>query len=280
VLSSPSTAVEVVRVTTFGPTQVLGLAVSAVAAASLAVLVAAWWRRGTDDRWAWWLAVTSSGAELVVRTLAFGPASLGDARLLAVAGRLVTILAAAVAVRTLADDDRGRRIAMGALGALALATVPLAVATGPVLGGAGVTAVTLAVVALAWLAAGRGTTRARVAMAVAGALVLGGLALPPREPPSYDARLDVDGLTLDVTVIPAGREIHVYAWDDAGRPAAIEEVVVRVPATGVRLELFAVSADHHLSYVLEIPDQRPVALVLDARHDGAPVTARWTLEDR
>lgn len=118
-----------------------------------------------------------------------------------------------------------------------------------------------------------------VALAVPAAVALA----PDRVPPHQQTQLAVGALTLDLTVAPARagtNEFHLYAFDADRRPAPVSEVTVAVdgyPDTGH--ELFPVSPDHHLSYVLELPDHAPWTLQVElVDEDGREHTATWALE--
>jgi hypothetical protein len=272
--------VEVARVAAPGPGQWLATALGAVSGgATIVLVVAIWWRRRQGLRWPWWLAAATTGIDLVARAVVVATSASADTRVLALAGRLGLIAAAAVAARTGAVDARTRTIVSGVLGTFALATVPLALAGSARLGVGALSAIVGVLAVGVWLVTRVEATRAVVAVALAATLALGALGVPSRAPRALDARLVAGSVLLDVTLVPAGREMHVYAWDREGRPAAIADVEVVLPASGWRLPLFEVSPDHHLSYVLELPDQRPLELVLEATTDDGRVTAHWTLEE-
>ncbi|MFP4311172.1 MAG: hypothetical protein ACLFS9_04215, partial [Nitriliruptoraceae bacterium] len=99
---------------------------------------------------------------------------------------------------------------------------------------------------------------APLALLVAVAVPLAVVTLPDRVPPHQQDQLTVGSLTLDVTVAPltpGTNEFHVYAFGPDGLPAPLEEVHVEVVGEPTsQHQLFPVSPDHHLSYVLELPD--------------------------
>ncbi len=94
---------------------------------------------------------------------------------------------------------------------------------------------------------------------------------PDRVPPHHQERVVVDGLTLDLTVAPVRpgtNEAHLYALDREGRPAPVSDVHLAVlGVAGSRHEMFEVSPDHHLSYILELPPTPPWTVAFTLRGD-------------
>jgi hypothetical protein len=302
--------VEVLRGTAAGPLLIAAGAVGVVAAVATAVAVPTWWtapRTGSGRRPAAWLlelAFAATTIELVL--LLLDGAGLTDrwpavsvVRLALLLGLAVLprpqrpvvappdppgsdrvarapLLAAGLSLALLATSVLGAPSATGALGtgpralALAAALVLVLVAT------------TIGVVRLGaargGVAAGVGPLVLLLVVAVPAAV---GLA-PDRLPPYRQVQLAVEGVALDLTVAPASpgtNEFHLYAFGPDGRPTTVREVSVEVVGTPTsRHQLFEVSPDHHLSYVLELPPTPPWVLrVRLAGPDGAAREADWTL---
>lgn len=272
--------VEVVRGTVAGLTALAAVLAWAVAAAAIAVLAAAvivlaaagrapaapaaaaaaaaaappTAGRRTVVLPAWALAVAATLTEVVLLLLD-GPWT--DRRPTAALARLLLLVLAAVTAGTL---PRWAELLLAGLGLLTVALgAPLAGDLGGVAGAGAVTLVGAGLsVAVLW---SRGRHRRR-----SGAITLGLVAVlavpaalfawPEPPPPTHRAHLAVDGTVFDVTVAPVapGRnELHLYARDTDGRPVDLTDV--RAQVAGQRpQELFPVTLDHWLSYVLELPD--------------------------
>ena len=211
-----------------------------------------------------------------------------DRRPLVAVARLL-VLAAAVALHRLpADDPTATRLPAG-LAVAALATVVLGA---PALGGATDMTVALAVTLTATLVAAvvLATIGARLAplptvmtaivlLAVPAAWAL----VPDRVPPHHEERIVVGDVVLDTTVAPlrpGANEIHLYAWDEAGTPLALDSSTVALHGRAeTGHELFVVSPNHHLSYDLELPPAEAWQLMLTARvADGTVVDASLDLK--
>lgn len=302
--------VEVLRGTAAGPLLVAAGALGAVAAVATVLVVAAWWTglgratpaipaaAGGRSPKAWLLAVAfaTSTLELVLLLLDGAPPTgrwpaVVLVRLLLLAGLAVlpapgTPAAPGGTVRLLAGALSGGLLSSSALGA------PTATGALPA-GGAGLTTAAAAVALLAAVAvvvlritAPLGQTAALAAPLALLAVVAAPAALavaPDRIPPHQQAQLQSDGLTLDVTVAPvqAGtNEFHLYAFGSDGRPVPVRAVTVEVVGhPDGRHELFPVSADHHLSYVLDLPDAPTWTIEVGfVGPDGARHELRWPIE--
>lgn len=275
--------VEVLRGTAASSLLVAASVAGIFAAVATVLAVAAWWAvpRTSPGRRSsrWLLEVAFATSTLELTLLLLDGASL-TGRWTVVAVVRLLLLAGMGLLATPADDGhadeaaasnaaatRGVGVALSvallatsvlgaptATGALPAGPSGLAIATGLAL------ALVVATLAMLRWAAPRGTT-----VVLAGPLVLllvvaapAALATAPdRIPPHQQAQLTVDGLTLDVTVAPVQpgtNELHVYAFGSDGRPAQLAEVIVEVVGEpDSRHQLFPVSPDHHLSYVLELP---------------------------
>jgi hypothetical protein len=246
--------VEVVRGTVAGPTALAAVVAWAVAAAAVAVLVAAMTvgaERRTIIAPTWVLAVAATLIEIVLLLL---DGAVTDRRPTAAVARLLLLV-----VALLADGLPGWP--QWPLAGLVAATVPLGA---PFAGGPGGVAVA-SMVALAGLglAAAVLSVAARCdrATTILGLGLIAILAVPaallawPDPPPIHRAQLVVAGTVFDVTVAPVapGRnELHLYARDDDGNPVDLTNVRAEVAGRPAQ-ELFPVTPDHWLSYVLELP---------------------------
>jgi hypothetical protein len=282
--------VEVLRGTSAGPLTVAAGIVGAVAAAATVVLVAVLVTgTGSDDarrrsslRVVWLLAAAATIAELVV--LLLDGAGVGDRRPVVALARLLLLVAGGGALEHLVGSWRW------VAGGLVLATVPLG---SPTVGTTG--ALALAVAATAGAAALVAVVLRVVSTHVTGSLVLGLGAVAvlagafawygtaEELPPYHLERVQAGAIALDVTVAPVqpGRnELHLYAWHADGREADLAAASAEVAGAPETLhELFAVTANHHLSYVLELPGGGPWELVLTGVTDaGEELHATVSLE--
>lgn len=300
--------VEVLRGTVASPLLLGASGAGMTAAVATVLAVAAWWAatsvttsarseptpatatRRRSVRWLLVIAVAASVTE--VGLLLLDGATL-TGRWIAVA--LVRLLLL-VALLLLGDRTQAgaSRWLGGSLSAVLLATAVLGAptATGALpAGAAGMVIATVAaavlLVAGRWVAAASARADAvgllaPLALLVAVALPLAIVTLPDRVPPHQQDQLAVGSLTLDVTVAPltpGTNEFHVYAFGPDGLPAPLEEVHVEVvgePTT--RHQLFPVSPDHHLSYVLELPDADRWELEVSLLPPGSdPERFRWAI---
>jgi hypothetical protein len=282
--------VEVLRGTSTGPLTAAAGLTGALAAAATVVLVAALLvgperttaRGPVTLRLLWLLAAVTTMAELALLLVDGG--SVSDRRPVAALARLLLLTAGAGAA------DRLTRPVRLLAGSLVLLTVPLGLprvgTPGALLAAVAATAAATAVVA-ALLRVGSERPRVVLASALAAIAVLTGtlawFGTAAELPPYHLERVQAGAIALDVTVAPVqpGRnELHVYAWHPDGREAALDaasaEVVGR-PDT--RHDLFAVTANHHLSYVLELPADGPWELALTGvTDDGEELHATVRLE--
>jgi hypothetical protein len=189
----------------------------------------------------------------------------------------VRLVAGALSVGLLITAVLGAPTATGALpaGAMGLATAAAAVT---VLGA--VAAVVFRVTAPLGRTA---VLAAPLALLVLVAAPVGVAITPDRVPPHQQAQLEAHGLTLDLTVAPVRpgtNEFHLYAFGVDGRPAPVRDVTVEVVGHPEgRHELFPVSDDHHLSYVLDLPEAPRWALEVGlVGPDGAHRALRWPIE--
>jgi hypothetical protein len=251
--------VEVVRGTVAAPTALAAVVAWAVAAAAIAVLAAAVSVPAAGGRRpvvlpAWALAVAATLTEVVLLLLD-GPWT--DRRPTAALARLLVLALAAATAGTL---PRWAERLLAGLGVLTVALgAPLAGDLGGLAVAAAVTLVGTGLsVAVLWSLVRRGrpsgaiTLGLVVVLAVPAAL----FAWPEPPPPTHRAHLAVDGTVFDVTVAPVapGRnELHLYARDPDGRPVDLADVRAQVAGQRAQ-ELFPVTPDHWLSYVLELPD--------------------------
>lgn len=282
--------VEVLRGTSAGPLTVAAGLVGAVAAAATVVLVAVLvtgpWAddagRRSSLRVVWLLAAAATAAELVV--LLLDGVGVGDRRPVVAMARLLLLVAGSGALEHLVGSWRWVAVT------LVLVTVPLGL---PMVGTAGSLALAVAATAGA-------TALVAVVLRVASTHLAGSLALTvgavavlvgtfawfgaaEELPPYHLERVRAGSIALDVTVAPVqpGRnELHVYAWHADGREADLDVASAEVAgAPGTRHELFEVTANHHLSYVLELPGVGPWELVLTAVTDaGEELHATVSLE--
>jgi hypothetical protein len=247
-------SVEVVRDTVVGP---IGLAVGvawAFAAAAVVVLVAtvvAAPDHPRAGRQAWAIALAASLAELGLLLLDGG---LTDRRPTASMARV--LLLAIVAVT--AELPRWAQLLLAGLLAL---TVPLGAPQAGDLGGlVGAVLLTsvgvLSGVTVTWVARRRDRWSAVLVPGLVAVLAIPAAVVTwPSSVPVHRAQQQVAGTVLDVTVAPVetGRnELHLYARDTAGRPVELRDVHAEVGNLPPQ-ELFPVTADHWLSYVLELP---------------------------
>jgi hypothetical protein len=251
--------VEVVRGTVAAPTALAAVVAWAVAAAAIAVLTAAVSVPAAGGRRpvvlpVWALAVAATLTEVVLLLLD-GPWT--DRRPTAALARLLVLALAAATAGTL---PRWAERLLAGLGVLTVALgAPLAGDLGGLAVAAAVTLVGTGLsVAVLWSLVRRGrpsgaiTLGLVVVLAVPAAL----FAWPEPPPPTHRAHLAVDGTVFDVTVAPVapGRnELHLYARDPDGRPVDLADVRAQVAGQRAQ-ELFPVTPDHWLSYVLELPD--------------------------
>jgi hypothetical protein len=246
--------VEVVRDTVVGP---IGLAAGiawAFAAAAVVVLVAsavAAPDRPRAGRLAWAIALAASLAELALLLL---DGALTDRRPTASMARVLLLAIAAV------TTELPRWAQLLLVGLLTL-TVPLGAPQAGDLGGlVGAVLLTsvgvLTGVMVMWIARRRGRWSAGLVPGLVAVLALPAAVVTwPSSAPVHRAQQQVAGTVLDVTVAPVetGRnELHLYARDTAGRPVELRDVRAEVGSLPPQ-ELFPVTADHWLSYVLELP---------------------------
>jgi hypothetical protein len=239
------------------------------------------------------LVAVVTGAELLF--LAVGAGGLDvvtDRRGLAALARLgliAAILAIEATTRQVPERPQQRDPSVIALSFLALATVPLAM---PGAGGsAGLLAavwvtlgLTAGVAVLTLLAARWSRSGITLVIVLVVGAVTGALAMSEPSVEILSERFVVEDVALDLTVAPVqpGRnEIHIYAWDAAGDPVALERVDARVigPRADDPVELFVVTPNHHLSYLFTLPGDGPWEIELSAqRPDGELLTLRTSLE--
>jgi hypothetical protein len=252
-------AVEVVRGAVADPAVLAAVVAWAAAAAAVVVLTAAVSLRAERRRVVapvWVVAVAATLTEVVLLLLG---GSLTDRRPTAAVARLLLLVVGLVGAGAL--PRWAERLLIG----LVLLTVPLGVpSVGGVGGLAAAVAVTLVGVGLAaaGLSAGaRRTQRAGRSRVLALGLVAllavptAVVAWPDPPPPTLRAQQVVAETVFDLTVAPAapGRnELHLYARDRAGQPVDLTDVRAAV-ADRPAQELFPVTLDHWLSYVLDLP---------------------------
>ncbi len=282
--------VEVLRGTSAGPWLVAAGAVGGVAAVATVVTTVVWWTgawrpgprqpgpRQPDggDR----MRPGATDGVLVVAGLALA-ASLLEAGLLLVdgadpAGRWllavlarVLLLVALLVLHRAVDAPPLPSALRGVLALLLLVTAGLGAPTTASAGRLAWPAVF--VVATAVLVGGLlavAERRPGVPLPLLTVLLTAALAVPAAVwtapdpvPPHHQERVVVEGLTLDLTVAPVRpgtNEAHLYAFGRDGRPAAVSDVHLAVAeVTGSTHQMFEVSPDHHLSYVLELPPTPP-----------------------
>lgn len=201
-----------------------------------------------------------------------------------------------------------------AAGTVALAAPGLAGASGLLWRGVVVAGLGAIVISASWVLHRLITARATVlasasAMLLVVAVGLGVAGWPEPAPPYHAERIEADGVLLDLTLAPVqpGRnEFHLYAWDDALREVDLLEVTVSVaaamdggsggaggssgsePSQGTALadparqdmELLRVSPNHHLSYLLDLPDAPAWAITIHAtRASGGSLMATMLVEE-
>jgi hypothetical protein len=249
-------AIEVVRGAVAGPAVLAAVVAWAIASAGVAVLVAVAVRGELDRRVAvpaWWLATAATLAELVL--LVADGTALIDRRPTAALARLLLL-----AVAPVATAGTSRWAARWLAGPILL-TVPLgAPVAGDLAGLAQAGAVALVGVGLAfgvlWVVSRRTRPSAALALGLVAVLAVPiGILAWPEPPPIQRVQTVVDGTVFDITVAPVapGRnELHLYARDAAGQPVALTDVRAEVTGRPAQ-ELFPVTADHWLSYVLDLP---------------------------
>jgi hypothetical protein len=252
--------VEVLRGTTAGPVTVLAAGLGALAAAATVVLVATLLPRRTRDTGVpavlWVVAAVATVLELGVLLLDGGAPT--DRRPLAAIARLLLLVAGA------ALRSRPGASARLALGALLLLTVPLGLptaGTAPALAIAVVATGVAVAVTAAVLAAVSARPAAVLAVGLGALAILAVAAFTTggdeRLPPYHLERVVAGDHAFDVTVAPVRpgtNELHLYVWDVDGRAAPLTTAraeVLGAPQTAH--ELFEVTPNHHLSYVLELP---------------------------
>lgn len=255
--------VEVVRGTVAAPVAMAAVVAWALAAAAVVVLAAAVvvpaaaGAVAADRRTvllpAWALAVAATLTELVLLLL---DGAWPDRRPTAALARLLLLAVAVVAAGSLP------RWAERLLAALALLTVALGAPLAGDLGGvAAAGAVTLVGAGLAaaalWALARRGRSPTAVTLGLVAVLAVPAtvVAWPEPPPPIHRAQLVTGGVVVDVTVAPVApgqNELHLYARDPDGRPVDLTDVRAQVAGLPAQ-ELFPVTPDHWLSYLLELP---------------------------
>lgn len=284
------------RGTTVGAAELAGALVGALAGATLVVLaVLVVSRRGAPHdrtvRLLWTVATATAAAEVLVLVAT----AQAPRRALAVGARLLVLAAGAVVARRdrlPPSGERGRHASAIPVGGavLAVLAVPLAAPGAGTPGGlARAGAVTAGGVAAATATVLLARRRPRV-LATTSLLLVTVLAaatawalLPTGPPPYRLERVVADDVTLDVTVAPVAagtNEIHVYAFDDAGDEVALDEVHVGVvDHPGSEHTMLRVGPNHHLSYVLELPETSGWELELLAhRPTGGQVRTTLRLE--
>jgi hypothetical protein len=302
--------VEVLRGTSAGPLLIAAASIGALAAVATVVAVAAWWSAPpapSGRRLATWLleaAFATSSLELGL--LLLDGARPTDRWPAVVLVRLVLLLGLAVLPRpdrptsagTAATPDAAPAGTWVLAGGLSVALLAGSVLGAPTATGAlppgpgGLLAATTAALLLAAVGVTvvRRTASHGGLVALAGPLVLllvvatpvAFLVAPDRLPPYQQVQLGVDGVALDLTVAPVQpgtNEFHLYAVGPDGRPAAVSDVTVEVMGTPAsRHQLFTVSPDHHLSYVLDLPPDPPWVLrIVFTGPDDVPREADWDL---
>ena len=280
--------------------------VAVVALALLAVVDA---HRGRPDataavpRWLLLLVAGASAAQLALVVLPRPVQELASTLVTRQPGALLArllLIAVLALVAAQASTDRPALPSVplawlrAVTAALTAATIPPAtagVASASDLALVGAVVLVLAVVGalgLAW-ARRRSAPRSGLAMVlviVAVAVVpLVTLAQPDPPPPFHAERLAVDGVSLDITIAPVrpGRnEFHLYAWDanEAEVDLSAAEVLLGRGTPPTRFELLRVSPNHHLSYVLELPEPGPWELTIVAqRSTGGSLRATTSIEE-
>jgi hypothetical protein len=255
-------AVEVVRGAVADPVMLAAVVAWAAAAAAVVVLTAAV-SVGAERRRViapvWVVAVAATLTEGVLLLLG---GSLTDRRPTAALARLLLLVVGLVGAGALP------RWADRLLTVLVLLTVTLGAPSAGGIGGLAATAAVLLVgvglaAAALWAAAGR-TLRARrdgrstvVALGLVALLAVpaGVAAWPDPSPPTLRTQQVVAEIVFDLTVAPAapGRnELHLYARDRAGQPVDLTDVRATVAGRPAQ-ELYPVTLDHWLSYVLDLP---------------------------
>jgi hypothetical protein len=264
-------AVEVVRGAAAGPAALAAVVAWAVAAAAVAVLAAAW-LAGAERRRvvapAWMLAVVATLTEVVLLLL---DGALADRRPAAALARLLFLAIGLVAGEALP------RWAQRLLAGMVLLTVPLGAPFAGDPGGVAVaSAITLIGVGLAavGLRAGARRTHGSTVRTLGLVAVLAALAAvvawPEPAPPTHRSQQVVAGIVFDVTVAPVApgdNELHLYARDPAGQPVDLADVTADVAGRPAH-ELYPVTRDHWLSYVLELPPGDRWRLTLTAVTTG------------
>jgi hypothetical protein len=249
-------AVEVVRGAVAGPAALGSVVAWATAGAAVVVLVAAV-LLGAERRSviapAWWIAVAATLTELVVLLL---DGAVTERRPTAALARLLLLAVGLVAAGGL---PRWTELVVTVL---LLLTVPLGAPLAGDLDGvavaAGLALLELGLaLAVLWVVTRRAQPGTGIALGLVTVLALpaAALAWPAAPPLVHRAQVVADGTVVDVTVAPVapGRnELHLYARDAAGQPVGLTDVRAEVAGLPSQ-ELFPVTPDHWLSYVLDLP---------------------------
>lgn len=277
-------------------------AVAAVAASVVlaGLVVARRLRGGAAGGWvapSWLVAVVASVAELVLRALdllELGAAgstveALTSRRPVVVVARLVVLALAFAVARgrdVLAPRERWVAEVVAVLGLVAAAVLD-APRTGAEPLAWGVAAATAGLAVTAWFALLLHDRRPalhgrRIPVAVALAATAA-LALPVVAPPSsvgtVHRTLTHDAGSFDVTVAPgrAGtNELHLYAFDGAGSPLALDHG--RLVVGGAATALLTAGGNHLLTYALSLPEAPAWRVTIEVvADDGRSLTATTEL---
>lgn len=254
---------------------------------------------------------------LVVLPGGIGSAALTGRVPATLTARLLLLAALALLLQTRRADPAGQArnlqaatvgLALLANGTVALAAPGLAGTSGLVWRSVVVAVLWVVVAGASWVLHRLRPAQAAVFPAAAVltlvvALGLGLAAWPDPAPPYHAERIDAGGVLLDLTLAPVepGRnEFHLYAWDAALREVDLQEVTVAVaaasdlvvdradPPTGSGaadapehgMPLLRVSPNHHLSYMLDLPDADAWTITIHAtRADGGSLTAIMLVEE-